>query len=281
MDSMLALYRAWWADVPNRHSPETARTYRYLALRALADLRGDARRLGRADIERYLAGFRTRTANQMRSALVDLYGFLMRRGIVATNPLATIPTRRERRRRLRRALSEDELVRALVAAVWLGVGKRRFTGERIALLMLGAYYAGLRPGEIIHLTTDRVNLARAEIEVVDTKSGNDRVVPLCEPACRVYAELVRDRVGLLSDVGRTQFWERVRRATAAAEIPTVKRRPYALRHSFASHLLERGVDQRTVSDLMGHEDLRSLWDYTIPDNDHRRAAVARLERGQA
>lgn len=280
MDTTEAIlgYRGWWADVANRHSPSTARTYRAIVARTLAEIPPD-RIDDPASIRRYLDEMRTNHASVARSALRDLYGYLIRSGRISHDPLATVRTARRKGKRVRRALEPDELVRLLVALVYIGVGKTRWTGEHIAWAVLAQYATGMRPGELIDLRVDdlRLNGDSSAVYLTNTKTGNDRIVPLNATARIALGELAAGRRGRVLTIGRTQYWSHVRRAALAAGIDPERARPYALRHSFATHLIERGVHQRFVADLLGHVDMRHVWSYTVPSQDALRSAAATLD----
>lgn len=272
------LWRAWWADVANRRSAATADDYRGACFRFFAFTAHDPLEVSAGQIKAFLKDLRTQHANLYRHALGDFFEFLIRRGARIDNPLAEIKRRPTRRNKIKRSLTEDELARTLIAAVYMGRYRRRWEGRRMALLMLAQYYAGLRPGEIVRLTTAHLQLEGSEpyIEVTETKTDADRVVPLSARAADVFRELSHDRVGRLCEVSETTYWTWVKRATQLAGVTPEKTRPYAFRHSFARHLIDRGVPQRDVAELLGHVDLRSIVGYTVPGSDALRRAVELL-----
>lgn len=280
MDTTAAItgYRGWWTDVAKRHSPNTTRTYRSIIARTLAEIPPDQLD-DPTKIRRYLDDMRTQHANAARTALRDLYAYLIRAGHISHDPLATIRTARRKGKRIRRSLEPDELIRLIISIVYIGVGKTRWTGEQIAWAVVAQYSAGLRPGELIDLTVEdlRLNGDSSAVYLTNTKTGNDRIVPLNQTARTAFGELAARRRGRVLSIGRTQYWSHVRRAALAAGIDPDRARPYALRHSFATHLIERGVHQRFVADLLGHVDMRHVWSYTIPSQDVLREAILALD----
>lgn len=279
MCAELPLFRRWWSQLPSRVSETTAKTYRYMILRALADLETGVIEATPAQLDRYMDTLQPQYVRVFRSALGNYFDFAMRAGVIDENPFARTKKRRERRNRVRRALTRDELTRLLLATVYIGVGKTRWTGgERLALLFLAQYYCGLRPGEMVALTVDDVKLdtPHPRINITETKTGYDRIVPLSPNAAAVLRALVDGRRGYLCHVGRTQYWSHFRRAALAVGIDPQRARPYALRHSSATHMLEAGISLRVVADVLGHCDTRHTVAYTVPSEDDRWRAVAAL-----
>lgn len=275
--TLLGDYRAWWADVANRRPQKTSETYRGHVFRAAVRLRGDLKSCGRAELIRYLdEEISDKSRAGVHSALLDWFEWLARTGRRSDNPLvdARRETHRGRlaKRRKRRALEYDELVRLLVAAVWYGENGVRWTGERIAWRILGQYVTGTRPSEFLRLTTDDVHLNGISSHVIVYRSKTDRedAQPLGDAnfvGHQVFAELVRGREGRIATVGVKQHWAQISALARMIGLPEEKCRPYALRHAFATHLLEAGVDRRVVQELMGHDDPRSLNAYTTPTTE--------------
>lgn len=268
------VYRAWWKDAGGRLAPKTARTWRYFVHRAGADLSTGLLRAPSAELRVYLNGFRPQHANMIRCALADFYGYCYRVGVRGDNPLDEAPRQRRPGTRIKRALTEDELTRLLVALAYLPP-KMPWTGQRVAQLALAQYLTGLRPGELLSMNVARVRLngSSSELEVVGTKTDADRIVPLSPRARRVFAELTRGRQGRLAEFGTTRYYELIHRAAVLVGLPREKARPYALRHTTATHMLERGVSVRVVAEILGHRDLRHTMTYTVPSDDERRRAV--------
>lgn len=274
----LAIYRAWWADVGTRLAPSSSTQYRRNVLRALADMGRDPTTVPAREIQSYLDSLRVQYARVTHAALSDFFDFLVLRGFRAANPLKKMEVRTRGGRRVRRGLSEEELARLLVAAVYAGYGRQRWGGTRLAWAILAQYALGLRPGELVSLTTDEIDLNRDPpcVLITHTKTGNDRAVPVGAIAREALEELMEGRTGCILGIGRTQYWAHVRRAARLAGLPDEKCRPYSLRHTFASHLVEKGVHIRVIAELLGHSDLRATTVYTTPSDHLLRSAVQLL-----
>ena len=140
----------------------------------------------------------------------------------------------------------------------------------IALLEL-LYGSGLRIAEATALDVDDVDLARARV-VVWGKGGKQRTVPLSAPAADAARRWLADgRSVLVTEVtpaGAVFLNRRGRRLTPRDARRIVDRRaaepthPHALRHTFATHLLDGGADLRVVQELLGHSDLATTQRYT-------------------
>jgi site-specific recombinase XerD len=203
------------------------------------------------------------------AAIRSFYGALLRNGTVAANPADLVATPK-RDRKLPRVLSREEMQTLLDR-----IPTRTPLEMRDRAMLELAYSCGLRAEEVVHLDLDSPDFDGERLRV-EGKGGKTRLVPMGEPAqaaLRRYLE--RGRRALLggetatalllsksgrrlhpSDVRRRlQRW--VREAAIAGGVS-----PHALRHSFATHLLEGGADLRTIQELLGHSSLSTTQIYT-------------------
>jgi site-specific recombinase XerD len=140
----------------------------------------------------------------------------------------------------------------------------------LALLEL-LYGSGLRIAEATALDVDELDLARARV-VVWGKGGKQRTVPLSAPASDRLRRWLADGRGVLTTdatpAGAVFLNRRGRRLTPRDARRILDRRanepthPHALRHTFATHLLDGGADLRVVQELLGHSDLATTQRYT-------------------
>jgi integrase/recombinase XerC/integrase/recombinase XerD len=155
-----------------------------------------------------------------------------------------------------------------------------------------AYASGLRAEELVTLTVDSIDFD-AETVRVEGKGGKTRIVPAGEHALRaVQRYLARGRPALtateadpalfLSKSGRGLGTSDVRRRLrawarlAATQVPALaEAHPHALRHSFATHLLEGGADLRAIQELLGHATISTTQVYTRVESARLRTAYAR------
>jgi integrase/recombinase XerC len=146
------------------------------------------------------------------------------------------------------------------------------------------YGSGLRVGELAALTRDRVDERRMLVRVFG-KGSRERVVPLGKRALaalrRFWAAaggeprpgdpLLRGRGGAVS----ARTLERDVQTLLVHLGPSAATHPHALRHSFATHLLDRGADLRAVQELLGHQSLRTTQIYTHVTRRRLKEAYAR------
>nr|WP_183344792.1 tyrosine recombinase [Conexibacter arvalis] len=154
-----------------------------------------------------------------------------------------------------------------------------------------AYASGLRAEELVTLDVESVDFD-GELVRVEGKGSKTRIVPTGEPAMAAiarYLEKARgalatvdsDRALFLSKSGRRLSTSDVRRrlrvwARQAASVSTVGAvSPHALRHSFATHLLENGADLRSIQELLGHASISTTQVYTRVESARLRSAYAK------
>ena len=219
----------------------------------------------------------TATLARRRSALRGFHAFLGRVDHTASDPVAQLPPPR-RERKLPHALALAD-VEALLAHP---EGEEPLALRDRAMLEL-AYAGGLRVSELVGLTRDAVDV-RGRALTVTGKGDKQRLVPFGRAAARALADwlergrprlarlarhervFVNARGGPLSRMG----WWKILRGHARGAGVTARVHPHALRHSFATHLLEGGADLRLVQELLGHARVSTTAIYTHLDRSYLR-----------
>jgi site-specific recombinase XerD len=286
---------AWYLDEFTRSltgvSAATVEAYR----RDVGSFAGWAERLGmtgpeaveRQTLRRYLAYLATRgrarrTVARRASAIRRYFRWLLRTGRIERDPSAGLSAPKGEAR-LPRVLRPDEL-RHLVgegsAEAGAAAGDPGGDGpggvpgavllRDLALVEL-LYGSGLRIAEATALDVDDVDLARGRV-VVWGKGGKQRTLPLSEPTvARLRRWLSDGRVALVREptpAGAVFLNMRGRRLSPRDARRILDRRasqpthPHALRHTFATHLLDGGADLRVVQELLGHSDVATTQRYT-------------------
>lgn len=286
-------------------SPNTVAAYRrdVSAFVAWAERAGlhDPDGVDRLLLRRYLAYLTTRryarrTIARKASALRRYFGWLRRTGVVADDPSSTLHAPAGRGR-LPRVLRPDELAVLLdqPPAGTEGTDSVRLRDDAVLELLYGG---GLRVGEVCALDVASVRLAQRSV-VVWGKGGKERQVPLGEPALEaVAAWLEQGRPEVLAGAARTAaapeghgpvgapgealFVNRRGRRLGPRDVRRlVSRRapapthPHALRHTFATHLLDGGADLRAVQEMLGHADLATTQVYTHVSRERLRSVYER------
>ncbi len=247
------------------------------------DLAGFARFAGRLGIERlddvdrrtvrkFLAnlstrGYAPRSLNRKASSVRTFLEDAARRGVIPGNPAATIPLPK-RPRSLPRSIPSGALSVALDSIDAIDPVDLR---DRAILETL--YGAGLRVSELASLTVSDV-VGRRFLTVMG-KGSKERSIPLTGSAARAIAAYVElGRPDLVGPEAGNALWVGARgRALDTRGIRRIVRGrigsfPHALRHSYATHLLENGADLRSVQDLLGHSELATTQIYTAVTRRH-------------
>ena len=226
------------------------------------------------------AGRSAQTVRHVLAALRQVFNFAKRHGLYAgDNPVSLVKKPAADARRLR-FLTHGEADRLLAA-----LAERESNTHDMALLALNC---GLRAGEIFHLTWGDVDLERGVLVLRDTKSGKTRVAYMTEVVTAMFASMERrgqnDLVFPSAKGGRmTQISETFNRVVASLGLnngvtdPRQKVVFHTLRHTFASWLVEQGVDLYSVKELMGHGTLAMTERYSHLAPDTLRRAVKKLE----
>jgi integrase/recombinase XerC/integrase/recombinase XerD len=232
------------------------------------------------------AGQAPTTIARKLAALRSLFRVLIETGSRADNP-AELLSAPKRPQRLPRVLKPSELA---VLLDRIPAGTPLELRDR-ALFEL-AYASGLRAEELVSLRLDSIDFD-AETVRVEGKGGKTRIVPVGEHALRAIERyLAKARPALsggdgesslfLSKSGRGLGTSDVRRRLrswsrqAASHAPALSEaHPHALRHSFATHLLEGGADLRAIQELLGHATISTTQVYTRVESARLRTAYAR------
>jgi integrase/recombinase XerD len=214
------------------------------------------------------------------SAIRQFFRFLLAEGLRADDPCSAIDSPKLGRP-LPKILSLAEVEMLLETARQASESAEEGTARRRALRLYAAletlYATGLRVSELIALPQN-VLVADDRVLTIKGKGGRERLVPLNEAAqtalqahlAAVHAdEKEGKRVSswLFPSTGgqhltRQRFGQELKALALAAGLEPARVSPHVLRHAFASHLLERGADLRTVQQLLGHADISTTQIYT-------------------
>ena len=209
-------------------------------------------------------GLKSSSINRKISSIKHFYLFLLKKKVIKNSPVDEIAIPKQEKY-LPTSMSEDE-VESL-----LGSPKSSIKIERRDKAMIEILYAtGMRISELVNLKLTDIDFNRSVLKVFG-KGSKERLVPYGEKAAEALRVYLEDRKKLdskdvfLSNRGtritRGAFWQRIKiyikRENLKSSIS-----PHTLRHAFATHLLNRGADLRSVQILLGHSDLSTTQIYT-------------------
>ncbi len=252
-------------------------------------LAGDIARAESEDLRRYFAalaksGIGARTAARRLSAFRQFFRFLVVEGARRDDPTQAIDAPRLGRP-LPKYLAESE-TEALLAAADRRKGPE---GARLLCLVELLYGAGLRVSELVGLP-----LAAAQRDpkflVIRGKGDKERLVPLGDKARTALKAYLAQRWHFLAD-GKVSPWlfpsrgreghltrrrcgQLLKELALEAGIDPARLSPHVLRHAFASHLVDRGADLRSVQEMLGHADIATTQIYTHVQGGRLQRVVA-------
>ena len=223
------------------------------------------------DIRRFVSHLSTqqqarRTIARRLSCLRSFFRYLCREGRLSHNPAEAIPTPRLEKR-LPSFLDEQQVTTLLETPP-----TKKWQGLRDRALLETLYSTGMRVSELVGLNLEDLDEISGTV-IVRGKGKKERLCPIGETALRTIRtyqakrpKKVRVPYALFISQKRTRLTVRqVDRLIASyvkqAQLPP-SISPHSLRHSFATHLLDRGADLRSVQELLGHASLSTTQIYT-------------------
>ena len=210
-----------------------------------------------------------RSINRKIASLRAFYKFLMVRGLCESNPTKKLrPLKTDKK--LPQFVGESEMVRLLDQIPF----PDGFTGSRDKLIFEMLYGTGIRLAELINLDVDDINFYDKTIKVLG-KRNKERVIPLPDSVVsqiQTYIRLKDEsftqkfcKLLIVSDKGEKSYPMMIYRiVNRYLNLVTTsnKKSPHVLRHTFATHLLDKGADLNAVKELLGHANLAATQVYT-------------------
>lgn len=257
--------------------PATLRTYHETLTLADIELRKSKSTLAGAssdDLRAWLAqlnrnGISPATQAKYLSALKQYYRFLVAEGVRADNPVTPL-ARPKLNRPLPKALSDNEITQLLDAAA-----RAEKDAPRLQLFVELLYGSGLRASELVSLPR---TVAAAAVKsgqpvmIIRGKGNKERMAPLSATAMKALADYMSEKstAKYLFPSGRSgsghitrqRLFQLLKGLAVEAGVDPSRVRPHAVRHTFATHLLEGGADLRSVQRLLGHADIGTTQIYT-------------------
>lgn len=214
-------------------------------------------------------GLSERSINRKISALKSYYKYLLKIGEIKQSPAVGIKTLKQYNK-VQLPFSEEE-IRQLMETE--GIFADDFTGYRDRLILELFYQTGIRRGELIYLKMSDIDFHQNQLKVLG-KRNKERIIPLGEKLLNSLHVYCKSRVEkfpenhdelFLSTKGN-RLNEKLVYDLVNTYLSLVstkqKKSPHILRHSFATHMLNRGADLNTVKELLGHSNLSATQVYT-------------------
>lgn len=215
------------------------------------------------------SGVSHRSVNRKIASLKAYYKFLLGLGILTINPLAKHKALKTAKK-IEIPFSEVEMDEVLSQIPFLD----NFEGRRDKLIIELLYTTGIRRAELIGLKVKDVDYRAMTIKVLG-KRNKERIIPLLEATKDLFLSynLLRSDMESIEDTGYIFLTEkgnkmyetlvyRIINKYFSLVSAKVKKSPHILRHTFATHLLNRGADLNSVKELLGHSSLASTQVYT-------------------
>lgn len=210
-----------------------------------------------------------RTINRKISSLQAYYKFLLKIGEITVSPLVKHRALKTEKK-IEVPFSEKEMESVLSEIPF----EDDFEGERDKLIIELLYATGMRRTELVNLKIQDLDLAGHQLKVLG-KRNKERIIPLLHTTVRQINTYLDKRSELQSrsdtsyllltkdglKIYETLVYRTINKYFSLVS-PKVKKSPHILRHTFATHLLNRGADLNSVKELLGHSSLASTQVYT-------------------
>lgn len=210
-----------------------------------------------------------KTIKRKISALKTFYKYLLREGLVKTNPFAIVNTPKQKKEVIR-PVSEDDLAKLFADGFFPNTDE----GERDRAIMYTFYFTGMRLAELLQLKVSDFDFSNDTVKVLG-KRNKERVLPLAPYYRDFISSYLEQMVEGEDETGQSFIFvnERGEKLDPRFVYTIVnryislisnmeKKSPHVLRHSFATHMLNRGADLNTVKELLGHANLSATQVYT-------------------
>lgn len=250
------------------YARDLEKLFRFLRKERISWMKADEEGLVRFIHHQSRAGLSPRSMARLISSIKSFYNFLVLDGMIRKNPAVNLSSPKT-------WLALPKFLTVKEVESLLGQpDEENIRGVRDKAMLELLYATGLRVSELIALRVKNVNLEDGFLLCVG-KGGKERIVPIGDSAAlavRRYLEKGRDKFLkgsseylFLSQRGnaftRQGFWKLLKRYAKKAGL-VQKISPHVLRHSFATHLLERGADLRSVQLMLGHSQITTTQVYT-------------------
>ena len=219
-------------------------------------------------IELAESGLSETSINRKLVTIRMFFKFLLKRGIIAQNPAAKIFSLKVKKR-LPQFVRQQDMDQVFKAEIY----SPEFQIARDYLIIELLYGTGMRLSELITLKESSIDILNSTIKVLG-KRNKERIIPIPQnllSLLRNYMALKNETFKgnasdnlIVSNSGKKSYSMMINRVVKKClqGVSTDKKNPHILRHTYATHLLERGADLNAVKDLLGHQSLAATQVYT-------------------
>ncbi|MFN4226719.1 MAG: tyrosine recombinase XerC [Candidatus Ratteibacteria bacterium] len=211
------------------------------------------------------SGLKEKTIGRKVASLKSFYKFLVSKKFIKKNPALLIQSPKIPEK-LPNFLTYNEVINLLETPF----NKKNWQSLRDKAILEVLYSTGIRVGELVNLKIEDINFAD-EVIKVKGKGKKERIVPIGKTALNCLIEYIekrpnkKERFVFLNKYGKKITERSVERIVKKYMLISKINKnitPHTLRHTFATHLLDRGADLRTVQELLGHERITTTQIYT-------------------
>lgn len=266
-------------QIEKRYSPHTVRSYRndldqFANFLSDNEMLSDVNDITSHQIRAWIVylidnGISPVTVHRKISCLRRFYNYLRKEGIVKTDPLEKIVLPKQKKKLP--VFVEEEALDRLFDSVNFG---NDFSGLRNRTIIEMLYMTGIRRAELTEIRYEDVSLSDATVRVTG-KRNKQRIIPLSQLFVTRLREYVGARNKIVSDTAGSWFFitdkgnklydkyvYNIVKAYLSMVTTIEKKSPHVLRHTFATHMLNRGADLNAIKEFLGHANLSATQIYT-------------------
>ncbi|MEE2695217.1 MAG: site-specific tyrosine recombinase/integron integrase [Pseudomonadota bacterium] len=233
--------------------------------------------ISKLDINNYIIflskKFSTNTHSRKLSTIKSFFFFLLEKKVLFENPISDYDFPKVRKT-IPKILSEQEIEKLLDFTY----KDKSHKGLRLSLILEILYATGIRISELVSLKLGNIMNNQSSLIIIG-KGNKERIVPMLKKTTKVLRKYLKIRTIFLSEdkkennflfpsssksghITRNRLFQILKKLALKVDIDPTKISPHTIRHSFATHLLDRGVDLRTIQQSLGHSDISTTQIYT-------------------
>ena len=211
-------------------------------------------------------GLNATSVNRKMATLRSFYGFLRRRQLIFDNPARNLQSLKTKRKLP--AFVEEKAMELLFDEVEFA---EDFSGLRDRVILELLYGTGMRLSELLALKVDDIDVLTRLVRVMG-KRAKERLIPVTNSLTKLLGEYLEARIPaestdrlILTDAHKAAypvFIQRTVKKYLSAVTTLSQKSPHVLRHTYATHLLNRGADLNAIKELLGHANLAATQIYT-------------------